>query len=160
MKTESRAAFLIRHLHMQPHPEGGYYAEHFRSQQLVELKNGSPRSAVTSIYYLLQRNEVSRWHVVDADEIWHWHEGDVQELWLANPELTELRIIRLGQAGSESQPSAVVPAGWFQAVRSTGTYTLCGCTVAPGFQFSGFRFLLGDEPEKLKALNPDAAAFC
>jgi predicted cupin superfamily sugar epimerase len=54
----------------------------------------------------------------------------------------------------------VVPAGWYQAVRSTGTYTLCGCTVAPAFQFSGFRFLLGEEPEKLKALHPDAALFC
>lgn len=160
MKTESRSAFLIRHLHMQPHPEGGYYAEHFRSQQLVELKNLPPRSAVTSIYYLLQRTEVSRWHVVDADEIWHWYEGETLELWLANPELTELRVILLNKPSSDTQPCAVVPAGWYQAVRSIGEYTLCGCTVAPGFQFSGFRFLLPGEAEKISMLHPEAGLFC
>ncbi|MCA6364272.1 MAG: cupin domain-containing protein [Bacteroidetes bacterium] len=160
MNTESRAAYLIRHLHMQPHPEGGYYAEHYRSQLLVERQNEAPRSAVTSIYYLLQQNEVSRWHVVDADEIWHWHEGNELELWLVNPEITQLRVIRLGQPGADTQPSAVVPAGWFQAVRSTGSYSLCGCTVAPAFQFSGFRFTSPQEAEKLSQLHPDAAAFC
>ncbi|MCU0435854.1 MAG: cupin domain-containing protein [Bacteroidia bacterium] len=160
MKSESRAAFLIGHLHMHPHPEGGHYAEHYRSSLLVERKNEAPRSAVTSIYYLLQQNEVSRWHVVDADELWHWYEGDVLELWLVNPEITQLRIIHLGPAGTQAQPSAVVPAGWFQAVRSSGLYSLCGCTVAPAFQFSGFRFTTPEEAAKLSGLHPEAAGFC
>ena len=33
---------------------------------------------------------------------------------------------------------AVVPAGWWQAARSTGDWTLVSCTVSPGFRFEGF----------------------
>jgi predicted cupin superfamily sugar epimerase len=36
------------------------------------------------------------------------------------------------------QPQAVVPAGWWQSAKSLGDWTLCGCTVAPGFEFSAF----------------------
>jgi predicted cupin superfamily sugar epimerase len=39
-----------------------------------------------------------------------------------------------------------VPAGWWQAARTTGAYTLVGCTVGPGFEFQDFT-LATDQPE-------------
>jgi predicted cupin superfamily sugar epimerase len=47
--------------------------------------------------------------------------------------------VRLGAdlAGGE-RPQTVVPAGAWQSARSLGTWTLVGCTVAPGFEFAGF----------------------
>jgi predicted cupin superfamily sugar epimerase len=35
-------------------------------------------------------------------------------------------------------PQVVVPAGIWQAAESSGDWTLAGCTVAPGFEYSGF----------------------
>lgn len=161
MPTGNRAAELIRTLNLQPHPEGGHFAEIYRSAtSVLPEKAAEKRSAVTSIYYLLQADEVSRWHVVDADEIWHHYEGAELELWLVNPEVTTLRIIRLAQPSAETVPVSVVPAGWYQAVRTTGDYTLCGCTVAPGFTFAGFRFTTPQEAAQLSHLHPEASLFC
>jgi hypothetical protein len=44
-------------------------------------------------------------------------------------------------AASE-QPQSAVPAHYWQAASSLGEWTLVGCTVAPGFDFSGFELAL------------------
>ena len=79
----SRASELLQALGMRPHPEGGHYAELYRSPRRVEvLERKVHRSAITSIYFLLAAGEYSRWHRVMSDEIWHYHEGDAVELLL------------------------------------------------------------------------------
>src|SRR3989442_8663712 len=79
----SRAAELVKLLDMGPHPEGGHYAEVFRSAHRVQvLDRNVERAALTAIYFLLTEGEFSRWHRVDSDEIWHYHEGDAIELLL------------------------------------------------------------------------------
>jgi hypothetical protein len=157
-----RARRLIRTLLLRPHPEGGYYAEVFRSPHHVRRANselGGERAAMTSIYFLLASGERSRWHRVWADEVWHYYEGDPLELvWLEGEEGV-LRRARLGLPGAGKEPVAVIPAGCWQAARSRGAYTLVGCTVAPGFEFTDFT-VLADAPEeaaRLRARYPDLA---
>jgi predicted cupin superfamily sugar epimerase len=126
---------IIRLLGLQPHPEGGHYRETFRDSRNVDA--GSGRAASTAIYFLLRAGEISRWHRVDAAEVWHWYAG--APLMLGIAEGAEKREIRLGSdllAGE--RPQAVVPAGAWQQAQSLGAWTLVGCTVAPGFEFSGF----------------------
>jgi predicted cupin superfamily sugar epimerase len=81
---------------------------------------------------------VSRWHRVDADEVWHWYAGARLLLSMSADGRTTMQQ-RLGNdvLGGE-RPQAVVPAGAWQSARSTGAWTLVGCTVAPAFDFSGF----------------------
>jgi len=134
-----RPAELIERLGLQPHPEGGHYAEIFRSGHRVS--DGRDRSAVTTIYYLLRRGDVSRWHVVSSDEVWHLYEGDGLELVTFDPESQTTDRAILGAASDRSRPVHVVRAGHWQAVRPTGGYALAGCTVAPGFEFEDFRFV-------------------
>ena len=123
---------VIRLLDLKPHPEGGYFRETFRDP---ETKDGRSRS--TAIYYLLKAGEVSRWHRIDAVEIWHWYAGAPLELKLHDG--SGLRSFVLGPALTEGQvPQAVVPVRCWQSARSLGAYSLVGCTVAPGFEFSGF----------------------
>lgn len=150
-----RAADLARLLGLQPHPEGGAYRETWRSPALPGV-----RAAATTIYFLLDRGQHSRWHRVDADEIWTHLEGGPLELWIwtgdGRPERRFLGPV--DDAGT--LPVAVVPAGCWQAARPADGYVLVGCTVAPGFQFSGFR-MLSEEPEpaaKLRAESPGLAA--
>ncbi len=154
----ARADALVRDLGLAPHPEGGFYRELFRSRRMVRTDDGrSERWAATTIYYLLRGSDVNKWHRVASDEIWHWYEGAPIELHLLDAQLTRARSEVLGPVGASSAPVRTVPAGCWQAVRCTGEYTLAGCTVAPGFEFSDFR-LLRDMPDltaRLKESFPE-----
>jgi hypothetical protein len=133
MTTEALTADeVIAQLRLKPHPEGGYYRETFRDEP---GDKGRPHS--TAILYLLKAGEVSRWHRVDAAELWHWYGGA--------PLLLEMKHEgtrhehRLGPDWHKGDhPHAAVPAHAWQSARSLGAWTLLGCTVAPGFDFSGF----------------------
>lgn len=156
-----RAAELIATLGLRPHPEGGYYGEVFRSAARVRPADRDvERAALTTIYFLLESGEWSRWHRVQADEVWHFYEGDPLDLLWLDAGGDAVRRVRLGPAASGTRPVAVVPAGCWQAARPLGNYTLVGCTVAPGFEFGDFT-LLADAPEdlaRLRAGHPNLAA--
>ena len=133
-----RARHLIETLGLAAHPEGGHYREIYRSSQQVD-RNGAARASVTTIYFLLRAGEHSRWHVVDSDEVWHFYEGAPLELITLDPTTPTPVAHQLGP--DEVARVSVVPAGHWQAARSTGDYSLVGCTVAPGFEFDDFRFV-------------------
>jgi uncharacterized protein len=96
---------------------------------------------VTTIHYLLERHQMSRWHVVEADEIWHFYAGAALELFGFDPESRRLVRHTLGAADESREPVAVIKKGVWQAARSLGDYSLVGCTVGPGFEFEDFRFV-------------------
>jgi predicted cupin superfamily sugar epimerase len=125
---------IVDLLKMQPHPEGGFYAETFRD----DVTDAQGRAASTLIYFLLPDGIVSRWHKVDAVETWHWYAGAALELSISL-DGNDKQVIQLGNdlAGGE-RPQGIVPREAWQQARSLGAWTLVGCTVAPGFQFEGF----------------------
>lgn len=142
-----RAAALISTLNLIPHPEGGYYGEVYRSSQEVDPHdNRGSRSAITTIYFLLIENAASRWHRVSSDEIWHFYEGQPLDLWVLSPELDQVTHQQLGPLDETRRPVWAVPAGYWQAARSAGSYTLVGCTVGPGFDFRDFT-LAGEQTQ-------------
>jgi predicted cupin superfamily sugar epimerase len=119
----------VRRLGLRPHPEGGFYGETFRSPITVRLPDGRVRSASTAIHYLLPAGAWSTWHRVAADEVWHHYDGGPLHLYRLGP----------GQVRLEPHtPQAVVPAGVWQAAEPEAGAVLCGCTVAPGFEFDDF----------------------
>lgn len=136
-----RAAELIATLHLQPHPEGGWFREIFRSPHLVDPRDARPeRSALTSIDFLLTQGQFSAWHRVDSDEAWHLLEGGPLRLWLVPPALDEVHSVELGHAGAGTLPRHVVPSGWWQAAEPLGEFAYVGATVGPGFEFADFAF--------------------
>jgi hypothetical protein len=122
----SEADELIARLGLVPHPEGGFFRETFRD-------GTEGRAFSTAIYFLLRKGEVSRWHRADAAEVWHFYRGAPLKLKIGKA----VHILGNDLVKGE-QPQWVVPAGEWQAAQSLGDYTLVGCTVAPGFEFSGF----------------------
>ena len=157
---DGRAAELIRSLDLAEHPEGGYFREVFRSSREV-LSGPDKRSALTTIYFLLVAGNHSRWHVVRSDEVWHYYEGDPLELLVVDPDDRTMRRTRLGPAAEAQAPVRIVPAEHWQAARSTGAYTLVGCSVGRGFEFADFK-LLRDDPEtasRFRQTIPDLDAF-
>jgi predicted cupin superfamily sugar epimerase len=126
------AADVVRLLDLKPHPEGGHFRETFR-----DSRNEGGRAASTAIFFLLARGERSHWHRVDAAEVWHYYAGAPLVLEMASAH--GVRRLKLGpDLAMGERPQGVVPAGVWQAAESLGDWTLCGCTVAPGFDFSAF----------------------
>ena len=132
------ADHIRQRLELQPHPEGGWYAETFRSDMDIDVvADGRRRQASTAIYFLLERGDFSAWHDVQSDEVWHHYAGAPLELHTLGPS-GHAQIQLSSDLASGQRPQAVVPAGVLQAARTSGEWTLVGCTVAPGFDFSDF----------------------
>ena len=124
---------VIRLLRLEAHPEGGYYRETFRDSRKV-----GERSVSTAIYFLLKQGEISHWHRIDAVELWHWYGGAPIQLQIRNDD-GPIETVLLGNNLLKSErPQAIVPAHAWQTAETLGDWTLVGCTVAPGFEFSGF----------------------
>ena len=149
------AEALIGRLRLRPHPEGGHYRETYRAQEIVRRPAlAVERSASTAIYYLLSGDAWSAWHRIRSDEIWHFYAGGPVRVHVLDGQ-GGLTTHRLGNAieAPDCVFQAVVPAGcWFAAERvRADRYTLAGCTVAPGFEFSEFELA---DPDRLAADYP------
>lgn len=124
---------IISLLDLSPHPEGGHYRQTWVHDTTAD------RPAGTCIYFLLRSGERSHWHRVDAAEIWHFYAGAPLVLSIARTDEGPAIEHLLGpDLMSGQSPQIVVPTGHWQAARSTGEWTLVGCTVSPGFRFEGF----------------------
>lgn len=123
---------VIYTLGMKRHPEGGWYAETF-----VDVEGESGRAQSTAIYYLLEAGDVSHWHRVDAVEVWHYYAGAAIELNLSEGISVDRHVLGSDLVAGQ-RPQVVVPRDVWQSAKSLGDWTLVGCTVAPGFRFSGF----------------------
>jgi predicted cupin superfamily sugar epimerase len=140
------ALALIELLQLQTHPEGGFYRETFRATREVTSLTGESRNASTAIYFLLPAQTFSALHRVKADETWHHYDGDPLELHMID-EVGDHTMHLLGRDYNAGQrPQVVVPAGVWQAARPAGErFSLCGCTVAPGFDFQDFEMPTREE---------------
>ena len=141
----SIAQSYIQALQMQPHPEGGFFRESYRSEQTMQAPapgGGSvQRNVCTAIYFLLEAGNFSAFHRIKSDEIWHFYAGQALEVLELLPD-GELCCTRLGSDILRGEiPQYVVPADtWFASrVADGGTFSLVGCTVAPGFDFADFQ---------------------
>jgi uncharacterized protein len=138
------ALYCIKHLDLIPHPEGGYYRETYRSDGIIKENclggfNGH-RNYLTSIYFLLEYGNFSAFHRIKSDELWNFHAGDPLEVVEITPQ-GKLIVTDLGADLSNGNVfQYVVKAGnWFASrVKQGGTFSLVGCAVSPGFDFSDF----------------------
>ena len=136
----SSADDLIARLGLKPHPEGGHYRETFRDCGPPPAgRDGEGRGHSSAILFLLKAGEVSWWHRIDAAEVWHFHRGAPLALTIGRTAHLLGPDIEQGQS-----PQLVVPPGEWQMAKSLGDYTLVGCTVAPGFDFSTFELAPAD----------------
>jgi hypothetical protein len=152
------ARFWIDKLALQKHPEGGWFKEVYRSEDIAAANalpegfNGQ-RNYSTSIYYLLETTDFSSFHKIKSDEIWHYYAGSsaVEILWIEDGKLISRELGNSVENNNEFQ--VVVPKNrWFAArLLNTNGYALVGCTVSPGFHFDDFELadksLLEEFPE-------------
>jgi predicted cupin superfamily sugar epimerase len=135
---------IIQRLGLKPHPrEKGFFVETYRSPEKLTWESLSARydgtrSCSTAIYFLLTQGGFSELHRLKSDEIFHFYSGSAAELLLLYPD-GEGQLIRFGyDLQNEERPQIVIPAGCWQGMKTTGEYTLFGCTVSPGFEYSDY----------------------
>ena len=121
------------------HPEGGRFAEIFKSNCKVVTSDGKERAALTHIYFSLDQGEVSKFHKVASDEVWNLYEGTGLLLYIWDGKSDQMEIIELSK--SKREYCHVVPAGIWQAAEPIDETILAGCSVAPGFEFEDFELI-------------------
>lgn len=145
----------VAHLQLQPHPEGGYFKETYRSHELIQ-HNCLPerftgnRSFSTAIYYLLQQGDFSAFHKIKSDECWHFYAGSCLLIHVIET-IGNYYCVKLGSDIINGETfQFVVPEGaWFAAEPAANeSFSLAGCTVSPGFDFEDFE--MADKEQLLK----------
>lgn len=155
---------IIDELNMQPHPEGGFFAEVYRaSDSVCSPFHDKTRATVTHIYFLLMAGQKSRFHEVQHDEIWNYYCGAPLNLYhIENTKALQAGDIhptRTVTIGTVPHFTHVIPASQWQAAESQGEFTLVGCSVAPGFDFEDFRFMERNEQKWVEENRPDWMRF-
>ena len=150
---------LIQQLELTAHQEGGHYRRTYQSEEAIPLASrpdDNPRHFSTAIYFLLQAGEFSAWHKLRSEEMWHHYEGENLHIHTLDPQTHELNTLTLGKLSNGGTPQLIVPRGlWFCAeIASDHGFTLCGCTVTPGFDFTDFEL---PQRDSLLELFPEHA---
>jgi len=137
--------YFIKHLQLQPHPEGGFFKETYRStgiisSQCLPASVSGKRCYSTAIYFLLQQGDYSAFHRIESDECWHFYDGGTLLIHAIDQE-GNYSCTKLGRKVDEGEVFQFVVAAryWFASEPAPGAdFSLVGCTVAPGFDFADF----------------------
>ncbi|MFD0962655.1 cupin domain-containing protein [Pseudofulvibacter geojedonensis] len=153
--TNNTVQKIVEKLDLLPHPEGGFYKENYRSSEFIKqphLPNrfSGDRNFSTAIYFLLTSGNFSAFHRIQQDEVWHFYEGSPLNVHVITPEGNYTKH-KVGHIHQGLQPQLIVPKGcWFASnIDEEDSYTLVGCTVAPGFDFSDFELAVEKDLSKL-----------
>jgi predicted cupin superfamily sugar epimerase len=148
MNEKSR--YYIKKLELEKHPEGGYFREIYRSGEMILIDKPDKRlkrNYSTSIYFLLDGNQVSKFHRLKSDELWHFYDGSSVIIHIIDEKGSMSQTV-LGNnlEKGESFQTVIKKNNWFAAeLRNKKSFSLVGCTVSPGFDFSDFEFGNGEQ---------------
>jgi uncharacterized protein len=145
------ARYWIEKLRLEPHPEGGYFRQTYKSDLTIAQEAlpgfSGARAASTAIYFLLERENFSAFHRLRSDEMWHFHAGSPLVVHVIGPAGDYSSILLGSDPAARHVFQAVVKAGcWFASeVQDHQSWALVGCTVAPGFEFQDFELARREE---------------
>jgi predicted cupin superfamily sugar epimerase len=148
----SEAERWINELQLRPHPEGGYFRETYRCNEVVPRAHlpsrfRGDRSFSTAIYFLLEGADFSALHRIQQDEVWHHYDGSSLTVDVISPDGNHSAILLGKNVGGGERPQTVVKAGCLfgASLNDARSYALVGCSVAPGFEFDDFTLPGRDE---------------
>lgn len=154
---EQQAAYWIARLKMTSHPEGGYFREEYRAEKTIAIEGQAARRPVlTTIYYLLEREDFSAFHRIKSPESWFFHKGT--PLLIYSLEKGVLVCRELSDQENGTLQVTLEPGVWFAAhLKEKSNFSLVSCAVAPGFEFEDFELaerssLLSEYPDYEKEI--------
>jgi predicted cupin superfamily sugar epimerase len=135
-----QAQHYITTLQLQPHPEGGFYKETYRSSNLMHADGfEGERNVCTAIFFLLEGFHKSHFHKIKSDELWFYHDGAALEIYVLGDKGLYTIVLGKNIACGEVLQATIPAHTWFASkVKNNEGYVLVSCTVAPGFSFEDF----------------------
>ena len=127
----------IERLHLEPHPEGGYYRQLYGNDE-------TGKKALSTIYYLLTANDISAFHRLhNMVEVWYYHAGEPLNLYVIDTD----GMMSVHHLSDEKEPQVIIqPEQWFAAeIPSKRGFCLVGCAVGPAFSFENFELAKKEE---------------
>lgn len=141
METEIQS--IVDQLNLKPHPEGGFYAETYRSEETIPNKD---RQLMTAIYFLLTSDNVSRFHRIKSDELWFFHAGSPLIVHTLDENGHTEHKVGINASNGESPQLLVKKNTIFgSSVMEEKGYSLVSCVVSPGFDFKDFELFTKED---------------
>lgn len=139
VQLNNKIELLIQELNLIPHPEGGFYRETYRSKELL---NDINRNLVTTIYFLLQSEDISHFHRIKSDEHWFFHAGSPLVVHTIDKNGHHKHLVGLELNKGET-PHFIVPKNTIfgSQVLEKNSFSLVSCLVSPGFDFADFELI-------------------
>lgn len=146
------AADYVSALKLEPHPEGGFYSRTYVSDEQIPAtalpaRFGANRFISTAIYFLLEGKDYSAFHRIKSDELWHFYTGDDLHIYVIHPDgRGEVLLLGNDLANGYGFQQVVQAGCWFASKPANeNSFSLVGCTVAPGFDFADFEMANQEE---------------
>ena len=150
------AADYVAQLQLQPHPEGGYYSRTYESDEQIAAaalpaRFGADRFISTAIYFLLEGTDYSAFHRIKSDELWHFYAGGGLHIYVIHPDgRGEILLLGNDMVNGYRFQQLVKAGCWFASrPANENSFSLVGCTVAPGFDFADFEMAKQEELLKI-----------
>lgn len=143
----------IEALQLKPHPEGGYYRQTDKSDQVFKKADGTV-ALYTNIYFLLTRDSPSHFHQLSSDELWFFHAGQPLTVHSLMPDGSYQKTTLSLETEKGDRLHHTVQAGTVFGSTVEEGYALVSCTVVPGFDFKDFKLFTKNE---LLASHPSHA---
>lgn len=160
MQTEKIINKLIKQYNLKPHVEGGLYIRHYESKEDITRDGNIKCKSGSAIYYLLDKNKLSKFHSISSDELWHYYNGGLLEIHIITKNNNYI-IKYLGNSLIYENACFCIPVekgSIFAARVIDGDYVFAGCSLHPEFQINDFKLydyneLINTYPKLKKELD-------
>ncbi|KAJ8300796.1 hypothetical protein KUTeg_022315 [Tegillarca granosa] len=150
----SEVEALIKQYQLIPHPEGGYFKAIWESDiqaNVTDKGYDGPRLACSSIYYLVNKPAIMKWHRLISSELYFWHAGGTLKLHFIDKD-GKYFVKLLGDTVKNNNCiyQVIIEAHTWMAgeVVEDGDYTLWSNVVVPGFDYKDWE--LGELDKMVK----------
>ncbi len=132
-----RVQTLKDHYNLESHPEGGWFSEYYTSEG-----SHDGRAYSGSIYFLLDKDEISHFHRIDCEEIWFYHEGcGLKITSIIDGVVKEHFLGKEIENGQEMMVVISKGAAFASENLDKDGYTFVSCATSPKFSQDGFRLI-------------------
>lgn len=160
MQTEKIINKLIKQYNLKPHVEGGLYIRHYESKEDITRDGNIKCKSGSAIYYLLDKNTLSKFHSISSDELWHYYNAGLLEIHIITKDNNYI-IKYLGNSLIYENACFCIPVekgSIFAARVIDGDYVFAGCSLHPEFQINDFKLydyneLINTYPKLKKELD-------
>jgi len=126
---------LKKEYDLNKHVEGGSFVKVYTAPF-----EDMGRAYMGSIYFLLEKDELSHFHKIDCDEIWYYHEGCGMKITAIDEEGKRRELLLGNDLNKGERAMILINKGWIFAAENLDkeSFTFVSCVTTPAYTDEGF----------------------